>query len=479
MAEFKEVAPDAPFAEKAITWVDNRFPASKLYKEHLSEYYAPKNFNFWYIFGSLALLVLVIQITTGIFLTMNYKPDAALAFGSVEYIMRDVPWGWLIRYMHSTGASAFFVVVYLHMFRGLIYGSYRKPRELIWVFGCAIFLCLMAEAFMGYLLPWGQMSYWGAQVIVNLFAAIPFIGPDLALLIRGDYVVGDATLNRFFAFHVIAVPLVLLGLVAAHIIALHEVGSNNPDGVEIKATKGADGHPVDGIPFHPYYTVHDIFAVSMFLMAFTAVIFFAPEAGGYFLEYNNFIPADSLKTPAHIAPVWYFTPYYSMLRATTDDLINVAVLIIAVATVFAFLKGKFSMMIKIAIAVAALVVMVLLKTFDAKFWGVVVMGGSVMILFALPWLDYSEVKSIRYRPDWHKYVYGVFVFLFLILGYLGIQPPGVWGSFSLGSLLTLDIAQTISQIGTLFYFGFFLLMPWWSRLGTPKKVPDRVTFAAH
>jgi len=312
MAEFKEVPADAPAAVKALNWVDNRFPLSKLYKEHLSEYYAPKNFNFWYIFGSLSLLVLVIQIVTGIFLVMHYKPDAALAFGSVEYIMRDVPWGWLIRYMHSTGASAFFVVVYLHMFRGLMYGSYRKPRELVWIFGCAIFLALMAEAFMGYLLPWGQMSYWGAQVIVNLFSAIPFIGPDLALLIRGDFVVGDATLNRFFSFHVIAVPLVLLGLVVAHIIALHEVGSNNPDGVEIKgpnAPKDAQGHPLDGIPFHPYYSVHDIFAVSVFLMVFTAIIFFAPEMGGYFLEYNNFIPADPFQTPLHIAPVWYFTPF--------------------------------------------------------------------------------------------------------------------------------------------------------------------------
>jgi ubiquinol-cytochrome c reductase cytochrome b subunit len=302
MAEFKEISPNASAGEKLLNWVDNRFPASKLYKEHLSEYYAPKNFNFWYFFGSLALLVLVIQIVTGIFLVMHYKPDAALAFGSVEYIMRDVPWGWLIRYMHSTGASAFFVVVYLHMYRGLIYGSYRKPRELVWVFGCAIFLCLMAEAFMGYLLPWGQMSYWGAQVIVNLFAAVPFVGPDLALLIRGDYVVSDATLNRFFSFHVIAVPLVLLGLVVAHIIALHEVGSNNPDGVEIKgpnAPKDAHGHPLDGIPFHPYYTVHDILGVSGFLLVFSAIIFFAPEFGGYFLEYNNFIPADPLKTPLH------------------------------------------------------------------------------------------------------------------------------------------------------------------------------------
>jgi ubiquinol-cytochrome c reductase cytochrome b subunit len=301
MATFKEAPANAGVGEKLMTWVDNRFPATKLYNEHLAEYYAPKNFNFWYFFGALALLVLVIQIVTGIFLVMHYKPDAALAFASVEYIMRDVPWGWLVRYMHSTGASAFFVVVYMHMFRGLIYGSYRKPRELVWIFGCGIFLCLMAEAFMGYLLPWGQMSYWGAQVIVNLFAAVPLIGPDLALLIRGDYVVGDATLNRFFSFHVIAVPLVLLGLVAAHIIALHEVGSNNPDGVEIKAKKGANGLPLDGIPFHPYYTVHDIFGVSVFLMIFTAIIFFAPEFGGYFLEFNNFIPADPLKTPAHNA----------------------------------------------------------------------------------------------------------------------------------------------------------------------------------
>jgi quinol-cytochrome oxidoreductase complex cytochrome b subunit len=308
-------------------------------QEALSEYYAPKNFNFWYFFGSLALLVLVIQIVTGIFLVMHYKPDANLAFASVEYIMRDVPWGWLIRYMHSTGASAFFVVVYLHMFRGLMYGSYRKPRELVWIFGCAIFLCLMAEAFMGYLLPWGQMSYWGAQVIVNLFAAVPFVGPDLALLIRGDYVVGDATLNRFFSFHVIAVPLVLLGLVVAHLLALHDVGSNNPDGVEIKAKKDATGIPLDGIPFHPYYTVHDMIGVGVFLMVFCAIVFFAPEMGGYFLEYNNFIPADPLKTPAHIAPVWYFTPYYSMLRATTDVMVNVLCGIVGAGRRAALLKG--------------------------------------------------------------------------------------------------------------------------------------------
>ena len=469
MAQFKEISPDAPLAARALNWVDNRFPASKLYNEHLGQYYAPKNFNFWYIFGSLALLVLVIQITTGIFLTMHYKPDAALAFGSVEYIMRDVPWGWLIRYMHSTGASAFFVVVYLHMFRGLIYGSYRKPRELIWVFGCAIFLCLMAEAFMGYLLPWGQMSYWGAQVIVNLFAAIPFIGPDLALLIRGDYVVGDATLNRFFAFHVIAVPLVLLGLVAAHIIALHEVGSNNPDGVEIKgpnAPKDAQGHPLDGIPFHPYYTVHDIFAVSMFLMVFTAVIFLAPEFGGYFLEYNNFIPADPLKTPAHIAPVWYFTPYYSMLRAITSEMMYALIACVLVGAGLAITKAKMANLFKAVIAAVALGAVAAMLIIDAKFWGVVVMGGAVIILFFLPWLDHSEVRSIRYRPSWNKYLYGIFVINFLILGYLGVQPPSA-------------IGERVSQIGTLFYFGFFLLMPWWSRIGTFKTVPDRIIFTAH
>ena len=466
MAEFKEISPHASNGEKLLNCVDNRFPLSKMYKEHLSEYYAPKNFNFFYFFGSLAILVLVIQILTGIFLVMHYKPDATVAFASVEYIMRDVPWGWLIRYMHSTGASAFFIVVYMHMFRGLIYGSYRKPRELVWIFGCAIFLCLMAEAFMGYLLPWGQMSYWGAQVIVNLFAAVPFVGPDLALLIRGDYVVGDATLNRFFSFHVIAVPLVLLGLVVAHIIALHEVGSNNPDGVEIKATKGPDGIPLDGIPFHPYYTVHDILGVSVFLLVFTSIIFFAPEVGGYFLEYNNFIPADPLKTPLHIAPVWYFTPYYSMLRATTDVMVNVLSLIAALAAGFVALKSALNTKGKAITVIGAAVLIVLLKTFDAKFWGVVVMGGAVVMLFFLPWLDHSPVKSIRYRPTWHKTLYALFVVFFVVLGYLGIQPPS-------------EIGTLIAQVGTIYYFGFFLLMPWWTQLGEFKLVPDRVTFEAH
>ena len=466
MAEFKQASADAPVAEKALTWIDNRFPLSKLWNDQWGKYYAPKNFNWWYIFGSLAMLVLVMQIVTGIFLTMHYKPDASLAFGSVEYIMRDVPWGWLIRYMHSTGASAFFIVVYLHMFRGLMYGSYRKPRELVWIFGCTIFLCLMAEAFMGYLLPWGQMSYWGAQVIINLFAAVPFVGPDLALLIRGDYVVGDATLNRFFAFHVIAVPLVLLGLVVAHLIALHEVGSNNPDGIEIKAKRGADGHPLDGIPSHPYYTVHDIFGVAIFLTLFSAVLFFIPEFGGYFLEFNNFIPADPLKTPAHIAPVWYFTPYYSMLRAVTDDMVNVFVGIIALAAVFALLKLRLGLKGKAGIVVAAIVAALFLKSVDAKFIGVLAMGGAVVIMFFLPWLDCSPVKSIRYRPGWHKGVLAVFVVVFLVLGYLGTQPPS-------------PVANLISQAGTLMYFGFFLLMPWWSRLGTFKPVPERVTFHPH
>jgi len=466
MAEMKEVSANASAGEKLLNWVDNRFPLTKLMEEHVTKYFAPKNFNFWYAFGSLALAVLVLQIVTGIFLTMHYKPDAALAFASVEYIMRDVPGGWWIRYMHSTGASAFFIVVYLHMYRGLIYGSYRKPRELIWIFGCAIFLCLMAEAFFGYLLPWGQMSYWGAQVIVNLFAAVPFIGPDLALLIRGDYVVGDATLNRFFAFHVIAIPLVLIGLVAAHIMALHEVGSNNPDGVDIKSNKNAEGNPVDGIPFHPYYTVHDIFALSIFLIIFFAVVFFAPEMGGYFLEYNNFIPADPLKTPAHIAPVWYFTAFYSMLRATNDVLVNVLCLIVAAAAVWTYLKSSLSSKLKVGLLIAAVVACGLLKTFDAKFWGVVVMGAAVIILFFLPWLDKSPVKSIRYRPDWHKWMYGIFVVFFVVLSYLGIQAPTTVGTL-------------IAQIGTLFYFGFFLLMPWWSQIGTFKSVPDRVIFAAH
>jgi ubiquinol-cytochrome c reductase cytochrome b subunit len=465
MAQMKELPASAPLGAKAMNWINNRFPATKLYNEHLGEYYAPKNFNMWYFFGSLALLTLVIQIVTGIFLTMHYKPDAAKAFESVEYIMRDVPYGWLIRYMHSTGASAFFIVVYLHMFRGLIYGSYRKPRELIWIFGCLIFLCLMGEAFFGYLLPWGQMSYWGAQVIVNLFSAVPVIGPELSVWIRGDFVVSDATLNRFFALHVIALPLVILGLVAAHIIALHEVGSNNPDGVEIKDTLDPKtGKPVDGIPFHPYYTVHDIVGISVFLFIFSAIIFYAPELGGVFLEWNNFVPADPLVTPPHIAPVWYFTPYYSMLRATTAEFthgaLSVAMLGLAI---WMFLKNK-TFIMKLAMPAVCLVLVAGFWVLDAKFWGVVVMGASVLIFFALPWLDHSAVRSIRYRPDWHKYLYGLFVIWFLVLGVFGILPPSRPG-------------EIISQIGTLFYFAFFLLMPWWSKTGDFKPVPSRVTMA--
>lgn len=467
MAEMKQAPANASLPVKALTWIDNRFPLTKLWNEHLGEYYAPKNFNFWYFFGSLALLVLVIQVVTGIFLVMHYKPDAAKAFESVEYIMREVPWGWLVRYMHSTGASAFFVVVYLHMFRGLIYGSYRKPRELIWIFGCAIFLALMGEAFMGYLLPWGQMSYWGAQVIVNLFSAIPLIGPELSVWIRGDYVVSDATLNRFFSLHVIAVPLILIGLVAAHVIALHEVGSNNPDGIDIKDTLDPQtGRPLDGIPFHPYYTVHDLIGVSVFLMIFSAIIFFAPEMGGYFLEYNNFIPADSLKTPAHIAPVWYFTPYYSMLRGTTNQFMYVLAFATAGYVALVWFGSKLSALIKAAVAALAAVLIIGFLSIDAKFWGVVVMGASVMIFFALPWLDQSPVRSIRYRPQWHKVMYGLFVVFFVVLGYFGIQPPSAFG-------------ERFSQVGTLFYFGFFLLMPWWSKRGDFKPLPNRVTFAPH
>ncbi len=406
--------------EKLMNWVDARFPLTATYKAHLSEYFAPKNFNFWYYFGSLALLVLVIQIVSGIFLTMNYKPDANLAFASVEYIMRDVEWGWLIRYIHSTGASAFFVVVYLHMFRGIIYGSYRQPRELIWIFGVLIFLVLMGEAFFGYLLPWGQMSYWGAQVIVNLFATVPFIGEDLSILIRGDYVISDATLNRFFAFHVIAFPLVLLGLVAVHLVALHEVGSNNPDGVEIKKHKDPVTHrPLDGIPFHPYYTVKDILGVVVFLIAFSAVVFFAPEMGGYFLEANNFIPADPLKTPEHIAPVWYFTPYYAILRAIPPIL-------------------------------------------GSQFPGVAAMGVSVLIFFALPWLDRSPVKSIRYRGPKFKIALTLFVIAFIGLGWLGILPA-------------TELYTWIARVLTVVYFGFFFLMPWYTKNDTSKPEPERVT----
>ena len=398
-------------------WVNERAPGMMpVYRKHMSEYYAPKNFNFWYYFGALSLLVLVNQIVTGIFLTMHYKPSAAEAFASVEYIMRDVSGGWLIRYMHSTGASLFFVVVYFHMFRALIYGSHQKPRELVWILGMLIFLTLMAEAFMGYVLPWGQMSYWGAQVIINLFGAIPFIGPELTEWIRGDYLVSDATLNRFFALHVIALPLVILLLVVLHLGALHEVGSNNPDGVDIKKTKDpVTKIPVDGIPFHPYYTVKDLFGASFFLTIAAFILFFVPTFGGLFLEHDNFVQANPMVTPLHIKPVWYFTPYYAMLRAVPD-----------------------------------------------KLFGVITMGGAVMILFLLPWLDRSPVKSIRYRSLLSKVMIALFVVAFVILGYLGMQAGST--------------AQTLlARVLTMFYFAFFIFMPFWSRLGATKAVPERVT----
>lgn len=415
--------------QKILNWVDDRFPLSSMMKEHVTEYYAPKNFNFWYFFGSLALLVLVIQIVTGIFLTMNYKPDATLngagipvAFASVEYIMRDVAGGWIIRYMHSTGASMFFVVVYLHMFRGLIYGSYKQPRELVWIFGTLIFLLLMAEAFMGYLLPWGQMSFWGAQVIVNLFASIPVIGPDLSVFIRGDFVVGDATLNRFFALHVIAIPLILLALVVAHLIALHEVGSNNPDGVEIKKLKGEDGKPLDGIPFHPYYTVKDVLGVAVFLIVFSGIVFFAPEMGGYFLEHPNFDQADPLKTPPHIAPVWYFTPFYAILRAVPS---------------FA----------------------------GTQVWGVLAMGAAVVLIAFLPWLDKSPVKSIRYRGPKFKFMLVLFIIAFIGLGILGALP-------------STNLRTLVAQLFSIIYFAFFLGMPFYTKndIGS-TPVPTRVTMS--
>ncbi|MFV8820148.1 ubiquinol-cytochrome c reductase [Haliea sp. E17] len=396
-------------------WVDARLPIMRAWNTHMGKYYAPKNFNFWYFFGVLSLLVLVNQLLTGIWLTMNYNPSAEGAFASVEYIMRDVDYGWILRYMHSTGASAFFIVVYLHMFRALLYGSYKKPRELIWIFGMLIFVILMAEAFVGYVLPWGQMSYWGAQVIISLFGAIPVVGEDIVTWIRGDYLISGITLNRFFALHVVALPIVLLALVVLHLLALHEVGSNNPDGVEIKKNKGPDGIPVDGVAFHPYYTVHDLQAVAVFLFIFCGIIFFLPEMGGYFLEFANFEEANNLKTPAHIAPVWYFTPFYSVLRAVPD-----------------------------------------------KFWGFVAFAASVAIPFLLPWLDRSPVKSWRYRGNINRVMLVLFTASFLILGVLGVKAPTASRTF-------------LAQICSIFYFAFFLLMPIWSAMDKTRPVPERVT----
>jgi ubiquinol-cytochrome c reductase cytochrome b subunit len=405
-------------AEKAkalLNWLDERFPVTKFWEDQLTKYYVPKNFNFFYFFGSLALLVLVNQIVTGIFLAMNYKPDAGLAFDSVEYIMRDVSWGWLLRYLHSTGSSMFFIVIYIHMFRALFYGSFKKPRELIWLFGMVIFVLLMAEAFMGYLLPWGQMSYWGAQVIISLFGAIPVVGEDLALWIRGDYVVADATLNRFFALHVVAIPLLILMLVVFHLTALRTVGSSNPDGIEIKKYKNVQGLPVDGIPFHPYYTVKDLYAAVVFAIIFVWIVFYAPEMGGLFLEHPNFEAADPVRTPEHIQPVWYFTPFYSILRAI-----------------------------------------------PSKLWGVLAMGAAIALLFFLPWLDRCPVKSVRYRSPVFKLGLAVFVISFIGLGILGTKPvsPG---------------ATLLARLFSVGYFGFLLSLPFFSAAETTKPVPERLT----
>ena len=401
------------------SWIDQRFPLTKVFNEHLAEYYTPRNFNFWYFFGGLAMLMLGMQLVTGIFLTMHYKPDSAYAFASVEYIMRDVEWGWLIRYLHSAGASAFFIVIYLHMFRALLYGSYKGPRELIWILGMLLYVALMAEAFFGYVLPWGQMSFWGAQVIISLFGSVPVIGPDLLVWLLGDYAVGDAALNRFFSLHVIALPLILVVLVFLHIVALHAVGSNNPDGIEIKKNKDKDGIPKDGIPFHPYYTVKDIMGVVAFLWLLCAVVFYAPALNGYFLEHANFIEANPLKTPEHIAPLWYLTPFYSVLRAIPP-------------------------------------------MFGSQFPGVLAMGAAILILFALPWLDRSPVKSIRYRSPIYKWVLGVFVVSFIMLGWLGVQP-------------VTPLNALLARVFTALYFAFFILMPWYTSIGKTKEVPERVT----
>jgi len=413
---------------RLMEWVDERFPATKVWEEHVSKYYTPKNFNFWYYFGSLLMLVMVLQIVTGIVLTMHYKPDADLAFASVEYIMRDVPAGWFIRYLHSVGASMLFLAIYLHMFRAMLYGSYKGPRELIWILGMILYIAMMAEAFFGYLLPWGNMSYWGAQVIISLFGAIPVVGEGLAEWIRGDFVISDATLNRFFAFHVILLPLLLALLVYLHIVALHKTGSNNPDGVEIKKQKDDKGVPLDGIPFHPYYTVKDIFGAAVFMAIFLAIVFFAPELSGWFLEKDNFEPANILQTPPDIVPLWYLTPYYSILRAVT----------------FEWLPG------------------------GAKLWGVMAMGLAIVLFFFLPWLDRSKVKSIRYRGWMYKFMLGLFAVTFVVLGYLGTKNPG-----HIDLIWFKNVVW--AQIGMVIYFAFFLLMPIYTRLDRTKPEPDRLT----
>ena len=411
-----------------MSWIDERFPVTKVWREHFGEYYAPKNFNFLYYFGAILTVILVLQIVTGIILTMHYKPDVASAFASVEYIMRDVPAGWFVRYLHSVGASMIFIALYIHMFRGLMYGSHKSPRELVWLLGMLLYVAMMAEAFFGYLLPWGNMSYWGAQVIVSLFGAIPFIGEGLAEWIRGDYVISDATLNRFFAFHVILLPLLLALLIYLHIVALHKVGSNNPDGVEIKKQKDTDGKPLDGVAFHPYYTVKDTFGSGIFLTVYLAIVFFIPEFGGWFLEKDNFAPADILQTPPDIVPLWYLTPYYSILRAVT----------------FEWLPG------------------------GAKLWGVIAMGAAIVIFFFLPWLDRSRVKSIRYRGWMYKTMLTLFAVTFVMLGYLGTRNPGNVDLFWFKNV-------TWAQIGLVIYFAFFLLMPIYTKLDKTRPEPDRLT----
>ena len=397
-------------------WLDSRMPTLKReWNRHMAEYYAPKNFNFWYYFGVLAMVVLVIQLVTGVWLLMSYQGSAEQAFASVEYIMRDVELGWIIRYAHSTGASAFFIVVYMHMFRGLMYGSYKPPRELVWIFGMTIYVALMAEAFLGYVLPWGQMSYWGAQVIISLFGAIPVVGEDLVQWIRGDYLISGITLNRFMSLHVVAIPIILLALVVMHIIALHDVGSNNPDGVSIKKYKDAKGNPIDGIPFFPYFVIHDLVPIVVFLFVFCAILFFMPEMGGFFLEYANFEIANNLKTPEHIAPVWYFTPFYSMLRAVPD-----------------------------------------------KLGGFIVMAAAIAILFVLPWLDRSPVRSIRYKGLFSRVAILMLAAVFIILGYLGVKAP--------------TAARTVlTQICTVLYFSYFIGIYFWTRIESTKPEPDRIT----
>jgi ubiquinol-cytochrome c reductase cytochrome b subunit len=404
------------FTNPILKWVDDRFPLSSLIKDHATEYYASKNFNIWYIFGVLSTVVLIIMLMTGFFLTMNYKPSTEDAFNSVEYIMRSVEWGWLIRYMHSTGSSFFFIVVYLHMFRGMLYGSYKKPRELIWIVGMLLYFCLMAEAFFGYLLPWGNMSYWAGQVIVNLFSYIPVIGETLTEWVRGDYFMSDITLNRFFAFHVILLPLAILALVVAHILALHHVGSNNPDGIEIKNYKDESGKPIDGVAFHPFHTSKDLVGITVFLILYFAAVFYAPEMGGLFLEIDNFEPADPLKTPEHIVPSWYFTPYYAILRAIPN---------------------------------AAL--------------GAVFLVTAVLLFVFLPWLDRCSVKSIRYRGWQYKVALFSFVVSFVVLGYLGMQPA-------------TGVYILLARIFTIIYFAFFLLMPFYTKLEKTKPVPHRVVY---